>query len=93
MCPEQLRPVPGSDPGSRRAPLAGPGRTAVGCHARPMGAQTGYSEDAQCACAATTLVHFAGGHVPVCSLHEATYRRWARDAEANAAAYWLWRRD
>jgi hypothetical protein len=43
-----------------------------------------------CASLANTSVGFHDVGVPVCRMHEATYRRWADAAEENATALWGW---
>jgi hypothetical protein len=60
------------------------------CQARPAAARRGFREDALCASLANTSVRFAGREVPVCRMHEATYARWASDAEERAQALWCW---
>lgn len=60
------------------------------CGARPLAAQRGFREDMLCASRATTSVLFRGRVMPVCRMHEAMYRRWASNAETNAALAWGW---
>ena len=43
-----------------------------------------------CASNANTVVPFHDQLVAVCRMHEATYKRWGKDAEANAAELWEW---
>jgi hypothetical protein len=43
-----------------------------------------------CASIANTAVSFHGTDIPVCRMHEASYTRWAEDAESNAAERWGW---
>jgi hypothetical protein len=63
---------------------------ATRCQARPRAARPGYREDMLCASLANTSVCFHDVDVPVCRMHEATYRRWADAAEGNATALWGW---
>jgi hypothetical protein len=35
-------------------------------------------------------VEFRDHPVAVCRMHEATYKRWGKDAEDNAAELWEW---
>jgi hypothetical protein len=60
------------------------------CQARPRAARPEYREDMLCASIANTSVSFHGQDVPVCRMHEASYVRWADDAEPNAAVRWGW---
>jgi hypothetical protein len=60
------------------------------CQARPAAARPSYREDMLCASTANTVVQFAGGDMPVCRMHEATYTRWGDDAETNARERWSW---
>ena len=60
------------------------------CQARPRAARPGYREDMLCASLANTTICFHDAEIPVCRMHEATYRRWADAAEANASALWGW---
>jgi hypothetical protein len=43
-----------------------------------------------CASNANTVVEFHDHLVAVCRMHEATYKRWGKDAEDNAAELWEW---
>jgi hypothetical protein len=60
------------------------------CQARPAAARRGFREDVLCASYANTTVEFRDQLVPVCRMHEATYKRWGKDAECNAAELWEW---
>jgi hypothetical protein len=60
------------------------------CQARPAAARRGFREDVLCASNANTVVDFHGRPVAVCRMHEATYTRWGKDAENNAAELWGW---
>jgi hypothetical protein len=60
------------------------------CQARPVAARRGFREDVLCASYANTLVVFRGSNVPVCRIHEATYVRWADEADDNATIQWAW---
>lgn len=60
------------------------------CQAVPMAARRGWREDQLCASLAHADVPFHGRLVPVCGMHLASYRRWGREAEANAAMLWGW---
>jgi hypothetical protein len=60
------------------------------CQARPAAARRGFREDVLCASNANTVVEFRDQMVAVCRMHEATYRRWGEDAEANAKLLWEW---
>jgi hypothetical protein len=55
-----------------------------------LAAQRGFREDMLCASLANTAVLFHGRAMPVCRMHEAMYRRWASNAEANAVLRWGW---
>jgi hypothetical protein len=71
-------PAPGTEPQPAR------------CLAIPGAARHGWREDALCASLAKTEVDFHGRKMPVCRMHEATYRRWGADAEEQAAQLWEW---
>jgi hypothetical protein len=43
-----------------------------------------------CASNANAAVRFGAVLIPVCRMHEATFARWGRDADANAHARWGW---
>ena len=60
------------------------------CQARPAAARRGFREDVLCASNANTVVEFHDHLVAVCRMHEATYKRWGKDAEENAAELWEW---
>jgi hypothetical protein len=60
------------------------------CQARPAAARRGFREDVLCASYANTTVEFRNQLVAVCRMHEATYKRWGKDAECNAAELWEW---
>jgi hypothetical protein len=60
------------------------------CQARPVAARRGFREDVLCASYANTQVRFREVDVPVCRIHEATYERWACDADENASTLWAW---
>jgi hypothetical protein len=74
-------------------PAAPPDETekhAERCQARPAAARRGFREDVLCASNANTVVEFHGQLIGVCRMHEATYKRWGKDAEANAVEIWEW---
>jgi hypothetical protein len=72
-------------------PSAPPDQTELErCQARPAAARRGFREDVLCASHANTTVEFRDQLVAVCRMHEATYKRWGKDAECNAAELWEW---
>jgi hypothetical protein len=60
------------------------------CQARPAAARRGFREDVLCASHANTTVEFHNQLIAVCRMHEATYKRWGKHAEENAAELWEW---
>jgi hypothetical protein len=77
-----------------RIPAAPPEETekpeAERCQARPAAARRGFREDVLCASHANTTVEFHNQLIAVCRMHEATYKRWGKHAEENAAELWEW---
>jgi hypothetical protein len=62
----------------------------VRCQARPAAARPSYRLDMLCASNANGAVRFGAARIPVCRMHEATFARWGRDADANARERWGW---
>jgi hypothetical protein len=62
----------------------------VRCQARPTAARPAFRADMLCASNANAAVRFGAVLIPVCRMHEATYARWGRDAEAFARERWRW---
>jgi hypothetical protein len=62
----------------------------VRCQARPRAARPAYRADMLCASNANAAVRFGAALIPVCRMHEATFARWGRGAEANARERWGW---